>query len=178
MPRRTNPERDQHLATLAALWASLRSVLELLLPPSQGRLTPSSPPVQRGTSRNQHLVALSNIWFLLAGIVGLLLLLGLILGSFPGALALGFLVALLTAVGVRARWAAGRILAIFASIALLLGAIWLIWEDIIVQKRDNPSLDLGWYLQNPLVWFPILAGLAIGGYGLWTLITQWSTSQA
>lgn len=50
-------------------------------------------------------------------------------------------------------------------------------NDTINLKRNNPMLDMSWYLQNPLVSFPILVGIGLGIYGIWAMVTQWSPGQ-
>lgn len=132
---------------------------------------------------NAHIRALASLWFVLSGLAGFLLLVVLIqtklAQDFPSAiraiasLMLAFLFALGIAIGLRRRWLVARIVNILASIACVLGALWLI-NDTINLKRENPMLDMSWYLQNPLVWFPILLGVGLGIYGIWAMLTQWS----
>jgi hypothetical protein len=132
---------------------------------------------------NAHIRGLANLWFVLSGLAGFLLFVVLIQAKLAqdftsairalASLTLAFLFALAIAIGLRRRWLVARIVNILASIASTLGALWLI-NDTINVKRDNPMLDMSWYLQNPLVSFPILVGIGLGIYGIWAMVTQWS----
>ena len=132
---------------------------------------------------NSHIRGLANLWFVVCGLTGLLLMVAI--SNIPGNqdlipalrdlayLTFAFLLALVTALGLPRRWVVARLVNFIASIACILGALWLI-NDTINVKRNNPMLDMSWYLQNPLVSFPILLGVGLGIYGIWAMLTQWA----